>query len=169
MLIKIGTITLNPDDIRLIVPGVEKTTVFLSTTEGGRTASLSQEAAEKLDLFLRAHGRIDLDSPAFKREVLEETARLREETAKYETIALLLQTGSNLEALKTRLADRTSQSPRLPPEPPQTGPHAVPRPEPTNAPAPTPPGLPFADSDDPDPMTFVRRGPKLRNPLLDEL
>ena len=165
MLIELGPISLNPDDIRLIVPGAEKTTVFLSTTEGGRTASLDPVNAEKLDLFLRAHGRISLNGPAFKREALEELARLREEEAAYNLIGLLFQTKANLEALKNRLASEATQSARLPPEPAKTGIHAV-KPAPAT---PTPPALPNFDSEDPDPMTFVRRGPKLRNPVLDEL
>jgi len=163
MLIELGPISLNPDDIRLIVPGAEKTTVFLSTTEGGRTASLDPANAEKLDLFLRAHGRISLNDPAFKREALEELARLRAEEAKYNLIALIFQTKTNLEALKNRLASAANPSARLPPEPPQTGLHVV-------APSqPTPPALPNLDADDPDPMTFVRRGPKMRNPIIDDL
>lgn len=165
MLIELGPISLNTDDIRLIVPGAEKTTVFLSTTEGGRTASLDPAAADKLDLFLKAHGRLSLNGPAFKREALEELARLREEESKYTLLGLIFQTKANLEAAKNRLASAINQSARLPPEPSQTGIRAVER-----APAnPAPPALPNLDSDDPDPMTFVRRGPKLRNPVLDEL
>lgn len=165
MLIELGPISLNPDDIRLIVPGAEKTTVFLSTTEGGRTASLDPVNAEKLDLFLRAHGRVSLNGPAFKREALEELARLREEEAAYNLLGLLLQTKSNLEAIKNRLAAAANQSARLPPEPPQTGIQVVEKPAPTQ----TPPALPNLDADDPDPMTFVRRGPKMRNPIIDDL
>lgn len=165
MLIELGPISLNPDDIRLIVPGAEKTTVFLSTTEGGRTASLDPANAEKLDLFLRAHGRVSLNGPAFKREALEELARLREEEAAYNLLGLLFQTKANLEAIKNRLASAANQSARLPPEPPQTGIHVVERASPTQ----TPPALPNLDSDDPDPMTFVRRGPKMRNPIIDDL
>lgn len=165
MLIELGPISLNPDDIRLIVPGAEKTTVFLSTTEGGRTASLDPANAEKLDLFLRAHGRVSLNGPAFKREALEELARLREEEAAYNLLGLLFQTKANLEAIKNRLAAASVQSARLPPEPSPTGIHAVER-APTIQ---TPPALPNLDADDPDPMTFVRRGPKMRNPIIDDL
>lgn len=163
MLIKLGLISLNTDDIRLIVPGAEKTTVFLSTTEGGRTASLDPASAEKLDLFLRAHGRIDLDGPAFKRGALEELARLRVESANYELIHLVLQTAANLEGIKNRIASVANQSARLPPETAKTGIHAVPSPNPA------PPPLPNLDSDDPDPMIFVRSGPRMRNPLIADL
>lgn len=165
MLIELGPISLNPDDIRLIVPGSEKTTVFLSTTEGGRTASLDPVNAEKLDLFLRAHGRISLNGPAFKREALEELARLREEEAKYTLLGLIIQTGANVEAAKNRLASAMHQSSRLPPEPSPTGIHAV-KPAPAT---PTPPALPNFDSEDPDPMLLVARGPKLRNTNFDDL
>lgn len=165
MLIELGPISLNTDDIRLIVPGAEKTTVFLSTTEGGRTASLDPSAADKLDLFLKAHGRLSLNGPAFKREALEELARLREEESKYTLLGQIIQTKANVELAKSRLASAMNQSARLPPEPPNPGLHVV-NPAP---PTPTPPALPNLDSDDPDPMTFVRRGPKLRNPVLDEL
>ncbi len=165
MLIELGPISLNPDDIRLIVPGAEKTTVFLSTTEGGRTASLDPANAEKLDLFLRAHGRISLNGPSFKREALEELARLREEEAAYNLLGLLFQTKTNLEAIKNRLASASNQSARLPPEPSKTGIHAVER-----APvSPAPPALPNFDSEDPDPMLLVSRGPKLRNTNFDDL
>lgn len=158
MLIKLGLITLNTDDIRLIVPGAEKTTVFLSTSDGGRTASLDPASAEKLDLFLKAHGRFDLDGPAFKREVFEEAARLRVETTVYETLNLVLNLNAALENSKARLAEAARVKARPSPAVQQN-----------QTPAPAPPSLPNLDADDPDPMTFVRRGPRLVNPAIEDL
>lgn len=158
MLIKLGNISFHDDEVRLIVPGAEKTTVFLSTTDGGRTVSLDRAAAEKLDLFLDAQGRFDLDGPAFKREVFAQIAELRRENATLDGFAIIQQLAARLNATHQQISTLARQATEAPAA--------------TSAPAPGPqlvPSLPTDHDEDPDPMTFVRRGPKLRNPLIADL
>ena len=154
MLIKISGITLETADIHLIVPRADgKSTLFLSTTEGGRTATLDEAAATRLNLFLSAAGLLDLDGPGFLLGAYEKAAQLRTEAQSVEIVRTAIQLSEQVKAAQSSISAYASQSARLPPEPP-------PEPPPSNpGPSLVPPRPPLPDDDfNPDPMQFIARG-----------
>lgn len=158
MLIKISGITLETADIHLIVPRADgKSTLFLSTTEGGRTATLDEAAAARLDLFLTAAGLLDLDGPGFLHSAYEKAAQLRGEAQALEIVRTAIHISEQVKDAQAAISTYAARSSRLPPEPPE--PPASTDPPLKTGPSLVPPRPPLPDDDfNPDPMQFIARG-----------